>query len=216
MPRHTAHPAILAALALLGCWPADPAEATPEPGAPESAAPETVIPAPVDLARVNGMDRDAFVSTFGGIFEHSPWVAERAWAARPFANRDALHAAMVAAARTASAPEIVALLNAHPELAGPEARARQMTTASVSEQGSAGLDRMSPAEFDRFDRLNAAYRARFGFPFIIAVRGRGRAEILREFERRLADTPDAEREAALDAVAAITRMRLERRVAPSP
>lgn len=203
MPRRIA---LLAALVLLACAPFSAA----------LAAPATVAPAPIDGATVNGMDRATFVATFGGIFEHSPWVAERAWDARPFASRDALHASMMAVARGAAPAEILALLNAHPELAGPEARARQMTAASVSEQGSAGLDRMSPADFDRFDRLNAAYRARFGFPFIIAVRGRSRDEILRAFEHRLANPPEVERDAALDEVAAITRMRLERKVGPAP
>lgn len=168
----------------------------------------------LSLDAVNAMDRPAFVAAFGGIFEHSPWVAERAFAARPFASREALHAAMMAAVRAAPDAETRAFLNAHPELAGPAARARQMTTHSVSEQGSAGLDRMGEAEFDRFDRLNAAYRARFGFPFIIAVRGRSRAEILAEFARRLGREPAAEMDAALTEIATITRMRLERKLGP--
>jgi 2-oxo-4-hydroxy-4-carboxy-5-ureidoimidazoline decarboxylase len=191
-------------LAFAVCASAGPSDATPEGTA-----------APLDMAAVNAMDRDTFVAAFGGIFEHSPWVAERAWARRPFASPDALHAAMVAVTREAPRPDVLGLLNAHPELAGPEARAHQMTSSSVSEQGSAGLDRMSAADFDRFDRLNAAYRARFGFPFIIAVRGRDRATILAEFERRLARSSEAERDAALTEVAAITRMRLERRLASS-
>lgn len=166
----------------------------------------------LSLDAVNRMDASSFVATFGGIFEHSPWVAERALPARPFASRDALHAAMMAAVRSAPDSERRAFLNAHPELAGPTARARQMTEHSASEQGSAGLDRMSAEDFDRFDRLNAAYRARFGFPFIIAVRGRSRAVIVSEFERRLANEPAAEMEAALTEIAAITRMRLERRL----
>lgn len=168
----------------------------------------------LSLEAVNALDRAAFVAAFGGIFEHSPWVAERAFAARPFVSLDALHAAMMAVVRAAPDAEKRAFLNAHPELAGPAARARQMTDHSVSEQGSAGLDRMSEADFDRFDRLNAAYRARFGFPFIIAVRGRSRAAIVAEFERRLGQEPAAEIEAALAEIGAITRMRLERRVGP--
>lgn len=181
-----------------------------------SAAPPETSAARLDMAAVNELDRAAFVAAFGGIFEHSPWVAERAWDGRPFASLNALHAAMVAVTRAASRGEILTLLNAHPELAGPEARARAMTAASASEQGSAGLDRMSAAEFDQFDGLNAAYRARFGFPFIIAVRGCSRAVILAEFERRLAQPVDAEVDAALTEIAAITRMRLERRIAPLP
>lgn len=193
-------------LALLG--PPVHGSAAARAGAPETA------PVP-SLDAVNAMDRAAFVAEFGGIFEHSPWVAERAFAARPFASPAALHAAMMAVVRAAPEAERRAFLNAHPELAGPAARARQMTDHSVSEQGGAGLDRMSDADFDRFDRLNAAYRARFGFPFIIAVRGRGRAEILAEFARRLGQDPAAEMEAALTEIATITRLRLERRLGPS-
>ncbi|NEU10604.1 2-oxo-4-hydroxy-4-carboxy-5-ureidoimidazoline decarboxylase [Methylobacterium sp. BTF04] len=166
------------------------------------------------LDTVNRMDREAFVAAFGGIFENSPWVAERAFAARPYASRDALHAAMMAVVVSATDSEKRAFLNAHPELAGQAARSQRMTTHSVSEQGSAGLDRMSDAEFDRFDRLNAAYRARFGFPFIIAVRGRSRAAIVADFERRLDNAPAAEMAAALAEIGAITRMRLERKLGP--
>ena len=166
-----------------------------------------------DLAEINHLDRDAFVDLLGGVFEHSAWVAERAYPAKPFASVDALHAAMIGAVRAAPPEERLAFLNGHPELAGPEARAKSMTVDSVSEQGSAGLDSLSPAEFDNFDRLNAAYRQKFGFPFIIAVRGRGKAEILRVFEERLAREQGEEEEAALAEIAAITRMRLDRLVA---
>jgi 2-oxo-4-hydroxy-4-carboxy-5-ureidoimidazoline decarboxylase len=169
-----------------------------------------------DIDAVNRMDRDAFVAAFGGTFEHSPWIAERAWAARPFKTPEALHAAMVGVVRAASDEERRRLLNAHPELAGKEARERAMTQDSTAEQGSAGLDRMSPGDFDRFDRLNAAYREKFGFPFIIAVRGRGKQEIVSAFERRLGNDAATEMAAALDEVAAITRMRMDRLVAAAP
>ena len=169
----------------------------------------------LSMDAINAMDRAAFVEAFGGIFEHSPWVAERAHAVRPFPSPQALHAAMMAVVRAASPEERVGFLNAHPELAGPAARARQMTASSVSEQGSAGLDSLTEADFARFDRLNAAYREKFGFPFIIAVRGRSKVEILAEFERRLAHAPDAEMAAALDQIAAITGMRLERKLGGS-
>src|SRR3954471_4650997 len=168
-----------------------------------------------DIDTVNRMDRDAFVQAFGGVFEHSPWIAERAWSAKPFDGREALHDAMIDVVRDASSEEKRCLLNAHPELAGQEARTRAMTQDSTAEQGSAGLDRMSGADFDRFDRLNAAYREKFGFPFIIAVRGRGKDEIVAAFERRLGNDAATEMAAALDEVAAITRMRMERLVAPS-
>lgn len=167
-----------------------------------------------DLAAVNRMEAGAFVALLGGVFEHAAWVAEAVAPERPFASRAALHAAMMRALR--SAPDAVQLtfLNGHPELAGFEVRARALTADSESEQSSAGLDRMAEAEAAAFARLNAAYRARFGFPFIIAVRGRGRAEILSVFEARLGRDPAAERETALAEVAQITRMRLERLIDP--
>ncbi|GJE17370.1 2-oxo-4-hydroxy-4-carboxy-5-ureidoimidazoline decarboxylase [Methylobacterium marchantiae] len=167
-----------------------------------------------DMDAVNALSRQDFVTTFGGVFENSPWVAERAASARPFASPAALHAAMMAVVRAAPSRYVLAFLNAHPELAGAEARARQMTAHSSAEQGSAGLDRMTEADFDRFARLNAAYRATFGFPFIIAVRGRTKDAILAEFERRLANPRDVERDAALAEIALITRMRLERILGP--
>lgn len=166
-----------------------------------------------DLAAINGLDRAGFVALLGGVFEHAAWVAEAAFPARPFADRDALHGAMMAAVRAAPAAARRGFLDGHPELAGPEARAKGMTADSASEQGSAGLDRMPEADAAAFDRLNAAYRAKFGFPFIVAVRGRGRAEILALFAARLDRTPEVEEAAALDEIAAITRMRLERLVA---
>src|SRR5215212_3089948 len=163
-----------------------------------------------DIETVNRMDRDTFIKAFGGVFEHSPWIVERAWSARPFNNPEALHAAMIELVRAASAEDKRRLLNAHPELAGKEARERAMTQDSTVEQGSAGLDRLSPEDFDRFDRLNAAYRERFGFPFIIAVRGRTKPEIVAAFEQRLENEPDTELDAAIDEIAAITRMRMEK------
>jgi 2-oxo-4-hydroxy-4-carboxy-5-ureidoimidazoline decarboxylase len=163
-----------------------------------------------DLAAVNRMDQDAFVALLGGVFEHAAWVAWAAWHERPFASVADLHAAMMRAVRAVPAPTRRAFLGGHPELAGPESRARSLTADSASEQGSAGLDRISEADAAAFDRLNAAYRARFGFPFIIAVRGRSRAEILKVFAARLERDPADEEATALDEVAQITRMRLDR------
>lgn len=162
------------------------------------------------IQSVNCMDHDTFMKTFGGVFEHSPWIAERAWSHRPFNSPEALHAAMIEVVRTASPEEKLRLLNAHPELAGKEARARAMTQDSTVEQGSAGLDRLSQDDFAGFDRLNAAYREKFRFPFIIAVRGRTKPEIVAAFERRLENEPSVELNAALNEIAAITRMRLEK------
>jgi 2-oxo-4-hydroxy-4-carboxy-5-ureidoimidazoline decarboxylase len=166
----------------------------------------------IDLHRVNGLTYDAFVAQFGGVFEHAAWVARAAHGKGPFANVPDLHAAMMAAVREASADRRLAFLNGHPELAGPEARARAMTAESAQEQGSAGLDRLTEADGQAFDRLNAAYRQRFGFPFIVAVRGRDLREILVLFERRLDRGPAEEEATALEEISAITRMRLDRLV----
>ena len=165
-----------------------------------------------DIAAVNSLDRDAFVALLGGVFEHAAWVAEAAWLDRPFVSISDLHAAMMGAVRAAPPDRRLAFLNGHPELAGPEARAKSMTAESASEQGAAGLDWMPQDDANTFDRLNSLYRQKFGFPFIVAVRGRDRSEILALFEARLLRSQDDEASAALDEIAAITRMRLDRLV----
>ena len=161
---------------------------------------------------LNRSDRDGFRALLGDVFEHSPWVAERAWEARPFRTVDELHAAMCAVVARALLGERLALLRAHPDLAGRAARAGAMSASSAAEQAGAGLDRLTDDEFARFERLNAAYRERFGFPFVIAVRRHDKAAILAAFERRLANTVDAEIDAALRQVFDITAMRLAARV----
>ena len=165
---------------------------------------------PMDLATANACDETAFVRAFGPVFENSPWVAAAARGARPFASVDALHQAMAAVVRAASPAQQLALLNAHPELAGKEAQAGAMTRASVAEQSSAGLDRLSREELARLSELNRAYRGRFGHPFIIAVRNHSKQSIFESFERRLGHSPEQERESALAEVFKITRMRLDR------
>jgi 2-oxo-4-hydroxy-4-carboxy-5-ureidoimidazoline decarboxylase len=161
------------------------------------------------VADVNRMSAEDFRRALGGVFEHSPWIAERAWRLRPFASVEALHGAMTRVVREASREERLALLRAHPDLAGRAARAGDLTAASRAEQASAGLDRLTEAEYERFGRLNAAYRDKFGFPFVIAVRAHDKAAILAAFERRLEHTLDQELEAALAQVATITRLRLD-------
>jgi 2-oxo-4-hydroxy-4-carboxy-5-ureidoimidazoline decarboxylase len=161
------------------------------------------------LGELNQLDREEFRDALGGVFEGSPWVAERAWAARPFTTVAALHAAMADVVRRASADERLALLRAHPDLAGKAARARALTVDSAAEQASAGLDRLNDADHERFARLNAAYRARFGFPFIIAVRRHDVAGILAAYETRLTRTVAEEIDAALDEVFTIARLRLD-------
>jgi 2-oxo-4-hydroxy-4-carboxy-5-ureidoimidazoline decarboxylase len=163
----------------------------------------------ITAAQMNGMDRAAFVQTFGGVFENSPWVAEQAWVARPFADVAALHAEMCDAVRKASRARQLELLRAHPDLAGRAARAGSMSASSITEQASAGLDRLTDDEYERFARLNAAYVATFGFPFIIAVRRHDKTAILAAFERRLLHTKDVEIATALDQVFEITRLRID-------
>ena len=160
------------------------------------------------LDELNSTDRASFVSALGAIFEHAPWVAERAHAARPFATVSDLYEAMADAVATAGETEQVALIRGHPELASKVARAGAMTAESRREQGGLGLDRLTDREFERFERLNAAYRQRFGIPFIICVRRHTRDSILDTFERRLGLDPGAERKAALQEIGHIARLRL--------
>jgi 2-oxo-4-hydroxy-4-carboxy-5-ureidoimidazoline decarboxylase len=161
------------------------------------------------LAQVNTLPAAEFLAVFGGVFEHSPWIAARAFAARPFASVDALHAAMTTAVKNASRDEQLALLRAHPELAGKEAQAGTMTGDSTAEQGGAGLNALSREEIARISGLNRRYREKFGFPFIIAVRKHTKDGIFGEFERRLAQTADAELATCLEQVFVITRLRLD-------
>ncbi len=163
---------------------------------------------PVSPAALGRMDRAAFVAAFGSVFEHSPWVAELTWAAAPFGSLDELHAAMVRACRGAGRERHLALLRAHPDLAGKAAVAGGLTAASRDEQTGAGLDRCTPQDYARFQDLNAAYKAKFGFPFILAVKGHDRAAILAAFAARLKNDPEAEFDRALDEVARIARFRL--------
>ena len=161
------------------------------------------------LADLNRMDQKAYVAALGGIFEHSPWVAERSFGDRPFASVGALHAAMVAALERALPSEQLTLLRAHPELAGKTAIRGKLTEDSLREQAGAGLDQCSPSEFARINDLNKRYHAKFGFPFILAVSGLDRQGILREFARRIEQNRATEFAEALRQVAAIARFRLE-------
>jgi 2-oxo-4-hydroxy-4-carboxy-5-ureidoimidazoline decarboxylase len=170
----------------------------------------TAIAGPVDMAPINAMDRAAFVEKFGGIFENSPWVAEKAWEKRPFASLDDMHAAMVAVAKYAPATMQLALLQSHPDLAGKEAEAGTMTASSVAEQASAGLNALTHAEMVQISDLNAAYKKKFGFPFIIAVRMYTKEGILFEFNRRLQNDTQTEFANDLQNVYIITRLRLNK------
>lgn len=158
---------------------------------------------------INAFDRGTFVTAFGGIYEHSPWVAERAFAQAPFASVAGLHAAMSAAVRDATAAEQLALIRAHPQLAGRAAIRGELTEASTREQQGAGLDQCSPAEYARLTTLNAAYEEKFGFPFIIAVRGHTRASIIEAMQARLANDIAHEHAEALRQIDRIAGFRLQ-------
>ena len=161
------------------------------------------------LAEMNALDEAAFVAAFGGVFEHSPWVAQRAFAARPFASVAALLAAMAREVERASDAERLALIRAHPELAGRAAVRGELTDESRREQSGAGLAECSPEEFARLTDLNARYLARFRFPFILAVKGYDRTGIIGEFERRVGNDRDAELAESIAQIARIARFRLD-------
>ncbi|MFT3717721.1 2-oxo-4-hydroxy-4-carboxy-5-ureidoimidazoline decarboxylase [Pseudorhodoferax sp.] len=171
---------------------------------------------PATLDELNTCTPAAFSAALADIWEHAPWVAERAAARRPFADVDALHRAMVEAVAALDEPARVAFYAGHPELAGADARRGAMTDASIAEQGSLALASLDAAEAQRWDALNRAYRARFGFPFILCIRRHTRESALRAFEQRLQNDRATELAAALDEIAAITRLRLAQRVAAAP
>jgi OHCU decarboxylase len=161
------------------------------------------------LDELNRCDRARFVAALGGVFEHSPWVAEAAWQARPFASVAQLHAAMVGAVAQADAPRQLALIRAHPELAGKAAVRGELTASSTREQAAAGLGACSPEEYARLRSLNARYNARFGFPFILAVKGCDRAGIIAAFEARVERSVEEEHAENLRQVARIAAFRLQ-------
>ena len=167
----------------------------------------------LSIDELNRMAAAEFTASFGDVAEHSPWVAERAAGARPFADRGAVVAAFAAALRGASHDERLAVLRAHPDLAGRAAIAGDLSEDSRKEQAGAGLDRLTPEEFERFTALNAAYRERFGIPFIFAVKGATKDMILAAFEERSANGREAELANATDNVCRIMRFRIEERVA---
>jgi len=151
------------------------------------------------------------MAAVGGVVEHSPWVAERAFVYRPFSNVDALHAALVKCIRDASVDEQIALFNVHPELAGREAIAGSMTADSTGEQGRLGLNALSAAELAELTALNTRYREKFGFPFIAALRLHpDRQSMVASFRARIENSREAETANAIDQIAEIVRGRLEK------
>jgi 2-oxo-4-hydroxy-4-carboxy-5-ureidoimidazoline decarboxylase len=163
--------------------------------------------ASLTLSSLNALPASSFVAALGQVFEHAPWVAEAVAHDRPYATVTALHDAMTKAITKAPPERQSAFIAGHPEL-GSRIRRTELTQDSQVEQGGLGLDRLSAEEFDRFSRLNAAYRDKFVIPFVICVRRHTRDSILRQFEVRLAHDVDAERQAALREIGLITRLRL--------
>ena len=159
------------------------------------------------MEHLNRLDLPAWLARCGAVFEHSPWVAEAAWRERPFRSLDQLHQAMMRAVGSAAAKEKLALVRAHPELAGGE----NLTLDSSSEQARLGFDRLSRQELDAMNGLNRRYREKFGFPCIVALRlHANRQSVMREMERRLGNNADTELASALEQIAHITRGRLEK------
>lgn len=163
---------------------------------------------PFSIADLNQLDAGAFAVALGHVFEHAPWVAARTASRRPFASRAALQDAMKQVVCRASPAEQTALICGHPELAGRAAIARELTADSTREQQGAGLDRLTRAEYERFHVLNAAYRAKFGFPFIMAVKSRSKEDILSSFAARLENSRDVEFATALEQIDRIAGFRL--------
>lgn len=181
-----------------------------------------MTPQALPLEHLASCSEDAFVAHLGSVFEHAPWVARAVVKWRPFASADALHAAMMGGLRSLGEAQLVELLRGHPELAGAQARAGAMTADSIAEQGSLALGALDSRGSHgshgedtaaRWDRLNARYGERFGFPFILCIRRHTRASALRAFERRLANDRPTELRHALDEIARISRLRLAARIA---
>ena len=174
-----------------------------------------MVPGPWTMDELNAGSAGEFVACVGPVFEHSPWVAERTWSQqRPFASHDDLRRKLTATLRAASRDEQLALIRAHPDLAGRLARENALTAASTAEQVSAGLDRLSAGELARFTVANADYRERFGFPFVICARLNDQAAILRAFARRLALPVEEEIGNALGEIEKIAALRLADVVQP--
>lgn len=163
----------------------------------------------ITLDELNDLSAIEFVDKLKDIFEHSPWVAENVADNRPFKSLRSLHSGMVQAVGDASQRKQIDLICAHPDLAGKAALAGELTDSSTSEQAGAGLDSLSSEEYARFHELNDAYKSKFGFPFILAVKGHNKKSILRAFETRLENDADQEQIEALRQIGEIGRFRLE-------
>src|SRR3981189_1131405 len=165
-----------------------------------------------NLSELNTCSKDDFVAVLANIFEFSPWIAEQAGAARPYAGVKALLAAMKDAVDRAPAEQQMTLIKAHPDLANKTQRAAGLTAESSAEQNSLGLDRLSDAEYEAFEGVNNAYRAKFGFPYIVCVRRHTRDSILRDFERRLPNDATTEAQNSIEEICRIAALRLHQLV----
>ena len=163
---------------------------------------------PATLAQLNQFSRDEFVSIVGPVFEHSPWIAEAAWPKRPFAGVEELHRALCQTVTDAGEDAQLALICAHPDLVGRAALAGRLTRESTNEQASAGLGNLTPEEVELFQKNNAAYEEKFGFPFVICARLNRKAAILNGFKVRLQNSREQEIKAALAQIFKIAELRL--------
>ena len=163
----------------------------------------------MSFAELNAMGRSAFVATLGHLFEHSPWVAEETWPRRPFRDVAHLHAELCATMHGASRERQLALVRAHPDLAGRWAQQRKLTAESTREQAVAGLNALSDDERAAFEKLNDDYRARFGFPFILCARLIAKDAILAAMQARVRSSPEMEFQTALGEIEKIARLRLD-------
>jgi len=167
------------------------------------------------LEELNGCTQSDFVAALANIFEYSPWVAEQAFASRPFAGVNALFAAMKTAVERGGQDQRLALIKSHPDLANKTQRAAGLTAESSAEQNSVGLDRLSDAEYEAFERVNNAYRSKFGFPYIVCVRRHTKDSILADFERRLPNDAATETAASIAEICRIAALRLDQLVISS-
>lgn len=166
------------------------------------------------IDEINALPQDAFTRLIGLVFEHSPWIAERTWIQRPFTGFKPLYRALCKTVTDAGPESQLALIRAHPDLAGRLARAGQLTRESSREQAGAGLDQLTPDEIERLQKGNDAYKSRFGFPFIICARLNQKDSILAALERRLPHSREQEVKMALEEIFKIAELRLRDLIAP--
>lgn len=162
----------------------------------------------ISLSQVNSFSRDEFIRAVGPVFEHSPWIAEIAFAKKPFADLENLHRALCETVKNSGEEKQLALIRAHPDLVGKFALTGQLTKESTNEQASAGLNKLPPEEIDLFQKQNAAYKNKFGFPFVICARLNKKAAILAGFETRLKNSREQEIKTALEEIFKIAELRL--------